>query len=61
MAAGREKSAEVMTGTYGARKHRLVVVFPCEWWEREAGADRKEESPRGGGLHVSNFGRTDLT
>jgi len=20
-------------------RHRLVVVFPCAWWEREAGAD----------------------
>jgi hypothetical protein len=29
-------------------KHRLVVVFPCGWWEREAGADQREESPHTG-------------
>ena len=27
-------------------QHRLVVVFPYGWWEREAGADEKEENPQ---------------
>jgi hypothetical protein len=27
-------------------KHRHVVVFPCGWWERAAGADVGEEGPR---------------
>jgi hypothetical protein len=31
-------------------RHRLVVVFPCGWWEREAGADQKEESPHAAGF-----------
>ncbi len=26
-------------------RHRLVVAFPCGWWEREAGADEKQKSP----------------
>ena len=26
--------------------HRLPVVFPCGWCEREAGADEKEENPQ---------------
>ena len=26
-------------------RHRLVVVFPCGWWEREARADLRRESP----------------
>ena len=33
--------------------HRLVVVFPCGWWEREARADQKQES-----LHSVDFTRT---
>jgi hypothetical protein len=31
-------------------KHRHVVVFPCGWWEREAGADEKQESRKNGGV-----------
>ena len=25
-------------------RHRLVVVFPCGWWERQAGTEQSQES-----------------
>lgn len=27
------------------KRHRLVVLFPCRWWVREAGADQKDVRP----------------
>jgi hypothetical protein len=29
-------------------RHRLVVVFPCDWWEREAGVRGKGSGKDGG-------------
>jgi hypothetical protein len=45
--AGLERDCRTCRYSIGApdghhlwcEKHRLVVVFPCERWEREAGAD----------------------